>query len=100
MTSPPHCFSAHVDGGLPGGQRLQLFNRFRELIRFHIVGITPERTVSPAAVPGVFLCLSPAATAFYMNISYAVFCLKNTRLPITSAMGYIAAPLHQAAVPW
>src|SRR5690606_41496607 len=68
MTSPPHCFSAHVDGGLPGGQRLQLFNRFRELIRFHIVGITPERTVSPAAVPGVFLCLSPAAKAFYMNI--------------------------------
>lgn len=72
VTSPPNGFGAHDGGSFFRCNILQLHGCFLKIIGFHIISITPERSVSPGRVVRIWQCFSSSAQVCEMDVSDAV----------------------------
>jgi len=61
MAAPPDRFGAHVRSLLFVSQRLQLFDRFFEIIRLHEIRVSSECIIAPHCVFGIWNCFSSSA---------------------------------------
>jgi hypothetical protein len=92
MATPPDCFRAHYGGapgsdgfpavmsyfgGCPSSRSLsskakKSLDSFLELLRLHVIGVSPERRVAPRSVARVWLGFSFAAQLWEMFVTDSV----------------------------
>src|SRR6266481_8994567 len=68
MASPPNRLGTHDRHALVAGEFNQAFDSFNESLALHIIGVAPERFVSPCGIAGIGSRSSPATELEQMVI--------------------------------